>query len=507
MGTFRSLLALCLGLLVAATAPAIAAVGGAPGPRGKPTLLHGNPNQKTASGGLPDKWYRIQKQFALRRMMQNISPANARKGAVIAAPLGNPEYPFHWTRDAAITMDEVLHELKSAPPGKQRARYVERMKDYARFSWRIMKTGSSAPKFQLSGDTPTHPGRYPQNDGPAKRVLGMIDFADFMLTHGEARYVTQNLYNLQRKARGSLIKADLDYLAGHYQERSIDLWEEEKADQLYTRLVQALALKRGARFAAKMGDTESAGRYRAAAVHLDQLIGEHWDERYGILRVSRNRSDNAQEGIQHKWTGLDSAVILGAIHTHGKDSPIHVLDERMLSTAALLEVDFKNKYPTNAGRKGGLLIGRYPEDRYTGMPGKDRDEGGNPWVITTYAFAEYYFRVAQELARTEVFTVTKHNRRFVLSALGEPEGSAKLPVGTHVSHGDPMLREIGDAVFKKGEGFIEVVHAYFGNRAQTEQIDRADGNAIGAHGLTWNYAGLRSAIRAREEASRERAAD
>jgi glucoamylase len=434
----------------------------------------------------PPAWQVQRRVAATERLRRNVSPAGARKGAVIAAPRGNPEYQFHWTRDAAIVMRELEHD-------------VDRYKDYVRFSWRTIRTRSQAgqgePKFQLDGAAFRHEWGRPQTDGAGLRALGNISFAGRLLERGDDQYVRTVLYNPQPGAR-SILREDLDYVAANWRRPSYDVWEEElSGSHFYTRVVQCHALKKGAALARRLGDLEAPARYLAAEKEIEEALAHHWDGRFGIMRNSLDH----RAGIEHKWTGLDSSVILAVNHTY-PGGPFSPLDERILSTAALLESDFQKKYPINQRHPNAPAIGRYPEDQYTGQPGQNRPDGGNPWVVTTHGFAEFYFRVARELGRVQRFAVTRWNRPFLLAALGQPEGSARLPVGTVLKPTDPRLVELRRAVADKGDAFLEVVRQHTGlDGGQSEQFQRDTGFMTGAAELSWNHASFLSAQRAREE--------
>jgi glucoamylase len=464
------------------------------------------------------RWLAKPGSQAWQRLGRGIQKEGVHGGAVIAAPDGNPEYQFHWVRDAAIAMNEVGLRAMEHDRGPVRDALVGKLKRYIAFSLRASGTDSPAgrgePKYHLDGRPYVDPWGRPQNDGPSLRTLKLLAFADWSLRHDDADYVKKNLYNADAAhAEGQLLKADLDYLVENHAKPSYDIWEEVLGYHFYTRAVQVAALARGARVAEQLGDTDRAARYRTTAAGLRRALDEHWDARYGLIRATMDQKG----GIEHKWTGLDSAVILAAIHTYGQDSPIDILDGKLMSTAALLEVDFRNKYKVNKRGMLAFLAGRYPEDRYTGQPHKDRDEGGNPWVVTTNGFAEYYYRVAGELAKAPYFKITAENRAFVLAALGEEPDSQglagkvsrlvrrvfrgnELPVGTHLVAGDKRLDAIVAAVFKKGDAFLRTVQDRVGEGPQNEQIDRTTGAGVGAVELTWNYASLLSAKRARREA-------
>ncbi len=73
---------------------------------------------------------------------------------------------------------------------------------------------------------------------------------------------------------------------------------------------------------------------------------------------------------------------IGALH--GSPGLFSFSDERLLGTASALEVALGNAYRINLGAMTPA-IGRFIDDRYF---------GGNPWYVTTAAFAELYYRVA-----------------------------------------------------------------------------------------------------------------
>src|SRR4051812_43129280 len=63
-----------------------------------------------------DDWLKNEERISIRAVLANISPPDAVRGVVIASPQReNPDYYFHWVRDAALTMNVVvaLHESAS----------------------------------------------------------------------------------------------------------------------------------------------------------------------------------------------------------------------------------------------------------------------------------------------------------------------------------------------------------------------------------------------------------
>src|SRR5947207_3408008 len=63
-------------------------------------------------------WLDQERDIALQKMFANISPAGTSTGVVVASPQrANPDYYFHWVRDAGLTMDTVvtLHSTTNDP--------------------------------------------------------------------------------------------------------------------------------------------------------------------------------------------------------------------------------------------------------------------------------------------------------------------------------------------------------------------------------------------------------
>jgi hypothetical protein len=85
----------------------------------------------------PD-WVNRVRQRARTAVSRGIAPKGARRGAVIAATSGNSEYQFHWTRDAAIVMNEVAVGVatfaRRGVAGLKIDRLVRRLEDYVAYS-------------------------------------------------------------------------------------------------------------------------------------------------------------------------------------------------------------------------------------------------------------------------------------------------------------------------------------------------------------------------------------
>lgn len=389
-------------------------------------------------------WLEHERPIAIQKLRANISPAGTKPGTVIASPLRRePDYYFHWVRDAGLVMQGVFGLLAE---GTEDATYRQMFEDYVTLlrdeQGSDALTGLGEPKFNVDGTPYRGDWGRPQNDGPALRAIALIQYARWKQYRGED---ISNLYAAAFASR-SVIKTDLEYVAHHWRDASFDLWEETLGDHFYTRMVQRRALVDGAAFARTLGDDGAANFYQAQAGEIAREIEKHWDAGRGYIVATLNWKG----GVSYKHSGLDIAVILGVLHGYTGDGFFSYTDPRVTATARRLVEQFRAQYPINA-EGPGVAIGRYPEDAYAG----DTFDGGNPWVLTTLAMAELSYRQASAV-------------------------------------GDMSLKAFGDT-------FVERVrrHAY-PDGSLSEQIRKDNGFMTSATDLTWNYAAVLSALAARQ---------
>ena len=448
-------------------------------------------------------WLGNETQISMQKLLANISPSGAALGAVIASPSRkDPDYFAFWVRDAALVMDLVFRNF-AASTGANRAAWKKLLNDYVDFS-RVNQTsptqkGLGEPKFYADGRVFNDPWGRPQNDGPALRVLTLSKFALTLLKDGETDYVAKKLYSAELPAH-TVIKADLEYVAHHWRDKSFDLWEEVRGDHFYTRFVQLSALNWGVFLAEQLGDSGAAGFYRSEMQAIQSDIGNFWDPSRGILVATRGRD----EGLATKSSGLDSAIILGVLHagfTEGEFSPT---DDRVLATAQRLEESMQKIYAINQpGRFPGVApaIGRYPEDTYSGQPGIPN---GNPWVLTTAALAELHYRAATEIRAAGLFTLNAVNASFISSAtegffdpLIEEVMSGRLNSVT-LNSSQPEFQMLITKLVDRGDAFMARIRIHAAaDGSLAEQIDRNSGYMCSARDLTWSYASLITAAWAR----------
>src|SRR5688500_10336164 len=137
-----------------------------------------------------EEWLNKSETKSLELMLKNISPDGAAKGAVVASPSkDNPNYFFHWIRDAALIMDIVVELYLRAATPAEKARYQTMLVDFIDFSRRNQLTenpsgGLGEPKFEAHGGAFTGAWGRPQNDGPALRAIALTKLAMQWLVEG-----------------------------------------------------------------------------------------------------------------------------------------------------------------------------------------------------------------------------------------------------------------------------------------------------------------------------------
>lgn len=414
-------------------------------------------------------WLEAEATLSSLRIRENISRPDGLPGAVIAARTRvNPNYYFHWIRDAGLVIDALLERFDSTTHARgqhivERHAILKKVFDYMRFSRTIQTTetltGLGEPKVNVDGTSFNEPWGRPQNDSPAIRAISLIDFARILESNQHRGIIASQLYD-GKFPSSSLIKRDLEYVATNWKKPSWDVWEEILGDHFYTRMVQRRALLDGARLAEIQRDSKAAEYYREQGRLVEASLEQFWDPTKGYIVATLPRSPEAAGnwGLDNKHTNLDIAVILGLLHGSRGDGFLKFNNSRVMATLDRLQKTFTEIYPINH-RRGipGIAIGRYPEDAFSGA---DRS-GGNPWVLATLAMGEAYYRAAREM-------------------------KAENP------------RRAADLV-AKGDSFIARVR-YHAHRdgSLNEQFHRASGFMHSVEDLTWSYAALLTAHNARQ---------
>ncbi|SIO26811.1 Astacin (Peptidase family M12A) [Singulisphaera sp. GP187] len=450
-------------------------------------------------------WLQAERTIARDKILANILS----NGAVIASPSrSNPNYYYHWVRDAALTMDVVVSLYADASDASTRRHYLELLTRYVNLSLGLQVTnnlstalsrGVGEPKFHTDGSAYNDNWGRPQDDGPALRAASLCRLAHMLLDRGDddlTNFVKTKLYD-GRLPSNSVIKRDLEYVSHNWQRPSVDLWEEVYGHHFYTRIAQRRGLREGAKLASRLGDQAAAEWYSAKAAELERALQDHWQSDRGYLIATFD-----QQGKDYKTSNLDVSIVLGVLHTRSpNDGFLSPTNDHVLSTARKLADEFDSMYRINrtttdsSGGRLGVAIGRYPEDRYSGS-GPDQVGGGNPWYLCTAALGELYYSVANEWESNGSLAITGENSAF-LAAL-RPTPVTVLRSGETLARSDARfgvvlraLREAGDAQLRRVK-----FHAG-GDGSLAEQVYREDGFARSARDLTWSYASILTAAAVR----------
>jgi glucoamylase len=106
---------------------------------------------------------------------------------------------------------------------------------------------------------------------------------------------------------------DLDYVASVWSNTCFDLWEEVNALHFFTLMVQRRALLAGAEYGARVSHSNN---YTTVATSIASKIDTFWSDSAGIIEYSQSYVS----GVGYKSSGLDTAVLLAAIHGGYGDS-------------------------------------------------------------------------------------------------------------------------------------------------------------------------------------------
>ena len=406
-------------------------------------------------------WLKTQQEFSTQKLIESMSFSDLAPGALVASPSRqNPDYYYHWTRDAALVMDVVVSLYEKSTDPIEKVQYQQKIKNYIQFSIQNQKsdalTGLGEPKFYVDGTPFSLSWGRPQNDGPALRALTLIRYANLLQNTSQKQDIEQ-LYRAEMPAH-SLIKKDLEYVSHHWREASFDLWEEHLASHFYTLYVQRASLIKGAELAQKLNDPGASDWYLRQAHQIENVLKQFINQSKPYILTSLHHNG----GLDSKKSNLDVATLLGVLHGKTNGSLLTWGDDKITGTVQALQSEFHKIYKINHDTQfPGTGIGRYPEDVYDG----NGFSGGNPWFLTTLAVAEVLYNQAIYFAELNPY------------------------------------RQLGNPYFQKAEEYMQRVFVHADrNGHMSEQFDKTSGYMTGARDLTWSYAAFLTASWARERA-------
>jgi len=376
-------------------------------------------------------------------------------GMVVAAPDHNTgpggDYYFAWMRDGALSM----HALMDTAPSFD-ADVAKKMEDWLGWVERSMQEQPvdgrdimAEPKFVIPSGEP-FPGAWcrPQNDGPGLRAITLMAYAE------KKPDVASRAWNSVQK--------DLDWVCDKYDSVGCDLWEEvQSTDFFWDRYTMRKALLQGSKFAAAQNDNDRASKYAAKAREIEDKLNVHVEEG-GFIFESDNRKQ-------------DTATI-HAINTGDMNDGLFApLSNEAVTTFVGLTQVFCKEYDLNqqaaASNTPGVLYGRYPGDTY---------DGGNPWILLSSEVAHLLYRQSLALSKGAHLELEVADK--LMPIVGD-DITAKTLLGA------------GDAIFNRMRTFLT------NGLHMNEQIARDDGHLTSAKDLTWNYANVLRAMKARDAAA------
>lgn len=434
-----------------------------------------------------------QAYISKNRLFDNINVNGSVPGLVIAAQsYYEPDYGYHWIRDAALTFDAVFKLYESLPNRDSKVardledyflQYIQASIDEQKDTSAI--AGLGEPKFYLGNNT-GYVGAWgrPQNDGPATRAFAIIEFVKEYIKKGGNRDYIMNL------TWEEPILVDLKFVASNWTYSNFDLWEEVDSDHFFTKFIQRKALLKGAEFASEyLKDFSTYKLLTETANELNETLANFiYPERKLIL----NTYGPVQRG---KASYKDLSVILAINHAYLDDGVFAPTDDYVLSTVYEVATSFISVYNLSQTTQddNGLPLapptGRYPEDVYNGTG----SSLANPWYLSNAAFAEYFYTAAKDFQDQGSITVTNLTEPFwKYYAAG-----VDVSQGTITKDSDNFDKLV-QSLIGWGDAFLRVIKHYAVEGGHySEQFDKDTGVQRGARDLTWSYASILTAAFAR----------
>lgn len=432
-----------------------------------------------------DQAIKLRATQAEKHLMANISRSDTPAGFIVASPSKiEPNYYYHWIRDAALVMRSLNLYLTSSNVSFQKQIELYAKLEAAHQSiYKLSDQGE--PKFNADGTSFQGPWGRPQNDGPALRSSFFSNLVLAKATRGDLTDL-KKYYQANLPAR-SLLKIDYEYISHQWFKPDFDLWEEIQGQHFYTRMVQQYSLKLAAKVAALANDKAASDWYNQQIIALELSLAEHVTNQKIILSTIKPVA-----GLGTKKSMLDSSVILAILHTDRLVGNMSLSSEEVVKTFILLDETFKKLYPINQKKtvsdsstrvsyfpELGTAIGRYPEDTFF---------DGNPWFLLTSSFAEFCYRQALLLKSNNKIILYSSNTQMMLAKY------LRLPTNQN-------LNILANAWRVKGDQYIaRVLFHVDADGHQAEQIDKNNGHFKSAADLTWSYAAYLSAVHYRSQA-------
>ena len=292
-------------------------------------------------------------QLIVDKIFKNFEKKDITPGCVIASiSKENPNYYYHWTRDASIVMRSILREYKRDKHPrifKQLIDFINVESELQRMSYQV---NLGEPKFNIDLSLFREKWGRPQNDGPALRGLLFLEMRDVLSDYS---FLKSHLENI--------ILQDTNYIVDNIQEPCFDLWEEIMGYHLYTRGVQYKFLK--------------TLLEKNIFPSLKPVIEEKKNELYNLLQHHNiTYTSFSLEGI--KCREYDTSLLLLATHVDYDPEIVDIENPKFRKYLQKMLEYYQKEYRINNHYQNQfILLGRYENDVYF---------GGNPWIISSLAF-------------------------------------------------------------------------------------------------------------------------
>ena len=373
-------------------------------------------------------------KICLKHILDNIKSLPCAPGTIIASPTtSDPDYYYHWTRDAALTILCLVRLLNQTGFQNEHQEIYDNILSYIFHEINLVQNypqDLGEPKFYVDGKPYDKPWGRPQNDGPPIRGYALTEFAFYQLKMGNPNFIEKHLLNFSSKK--GIIYQDYEFVKENFDKNSFDLWEEVLGKHYFTLEMTYQFLKNLKKLSSIYQENDLTNEISIYLMKTKELLGlfyqNHW--------VS---SIDIQNDHQRQW--IDFANVLAFNYSNIYYSPF--INSHIGPTVLKIVRENKEKF--------GLIqeiipLGRYQEDVYYQGP---------PWILLTLGFGQFLKRLEK------------------LSSICQFE-----------MWYEELINEIGKDYFIKLEKFIETF--YLKNKNLSESYDK-DLKDLSAKHLTWSY--------------------
>lgn len=463
----------------------------------------------------------FQYNVSLAQILENIGgasttldPKEVARGVVVASQLRlHPNYFYTWTRDSALTIRTLIYQMIDSPADVPKMKRI--IEDYIEVNRDIQKVpnlsgtfddegrrGLGEPKYMPNGKAFNEPWGRPQSDGPALRILTIVNYLNALEKIGEK--VDSSKLKDGKTMYQDIVRYDLEYVIANWKVQLFDLWEEIKSIHFFNALVQLRGLGDGYALAKASGETaEFLGEIEAAFNDLRAYIT---DLATGFVSYAAPYIVETPSLVREgRRTGLDAASLLAALHGHNmefgntENVPFDVDDSHVLNTIISMVADMKFRYPVNrnfVSRTLGVGLGRYQEDIYDGYETSE----GNPWFICTASAAEVLYKfIYKKLDSKLDIVISPATREFYLLFVDDLFADTDVVL----TYGSPRYMTTLENIFQYADLFLKVIlqHVDRTNGKMLEQFNKYTGFMQGAEQLTWSYSSFFNSVRWRNKAA------